>query len=205
MVAGELYGYFSMLHLTLGKRAELYRDKYPDGSPLHVHNGCIEGMWKIGRSYKGNGYYGSYPGNYLLRIQTMFPNAKNILHLFSGNLPSGDYIRFDLNNKGDVKGDAHKLSEYFKPESFDLIIADPPYTGEDADKYGTPMVKRQTVLKEALKVLQHNGIIVWLDQILPNYSKKVCPLVATICVMISTNHRFRGSCWYMKPQNYRPA
>ena len=152
----------------------------------------------MGRSYNGNGYYGSYPASYLPRLRAMFPDAQKVLHLFSGAIPAGDYARFDLNGQGDIQGDAHKLSAYFKPGSFDLIIADPPYTSEDADKYGVPMVKRQTVLKEALKVLELGGVMVWLDQVWPNYSKKECALIGTISILISTNHRCRMSYWYMK-------
>ncbi len=187
-----------MLQLNLKDRVKLYRVTYPKRSPLHIQNGCIEGVWKMGRNYNGNGYHGSYPASYLPRIKAMFPDAGNILHLFSGAIGPGDYTRFDLHDNTDIQGDAHKLSEYFEPESFDLIIADPPYTGEDADKYGTPMVRRQTVLKEALKALQPNGVITWLDQVWPNYSKQICQLVGTISILVSTNHRCRMSYWYMK-------
>ncbi len=188
-----------MLQLNLQDRIKLYRAGDASRGPLYVNNGYrIEGMWLAGRNFKGNGYYGSYPGDYLSRVMSMFPDAEDVLHLFSGAIDPGNYTRFDMNGRGDVQGDAHKLSEYFEPESFDLIVADPPYTGEDADKYGTPMVKRQTVLKEALKVLHPSGIIVWLDQVWPMHSNEVCQLVGIIGVAISTNHRARFSCWYAK-------
>ena len=186
------------MRLELQDRVELYHAKFPKWGRLNIINGCIDGVWKMGRNYKGNGYHGSYPASYLPRIKTMFPDAKNVLHLFSGAIKSGDYVRFDIHNNCDISGDAHKLSTYFKEESFDLIIADPPYTGEDAEKYGTPMVKRQTILKEALKVLGPKGIIIWLDQVWPNYSKQEYNLVGTISVLISTNHRCRMSFWYQK-------
>jgi hypothetical protein len=37
---------------------------------------------------------------------SMFPDANNILHLFSGSLPKGNYKRFDLKPEyADIYGD----------------------------------------------------------------------------------------------------
>ena len=187
------------LSLSLKERAELYNKTYLKRSPLSVRNNRIEGLWMMGRNWGGSGYHGSYPGSYLPRINLLFPDAKNILHLFSGSLPKGDYTRFDLNGRGEIRGDAHCLSAYFKDKKpFDLIIADPPYAKEDCLHYGTPVIRRQKVLSEALKVLEPGGIIVWIDQVWPNYLKKECGLIATISVLVSTNHRCRMCFWYRK-------
>jgi len=124
----------------------------------------------------------------------MFPDATNILHLFSGSLPhTVKATNFDINRElnPDVVGDAHHLSNYFPDNEFDLIMADPPYTAEDSIHYGTPMINRNIVVKECVKVLQPGGFIVWLDQVLPMYRKVDIELVGTIGVIRSTNHRFR--------------
>ncbi len=137
--------------------------------------------------------HNSYPPNYLKRITTLFPDAERVLHLFSGSLPKGDYIRCDINpdNGAELVVDVHKLSEICPQNSFDLIYADPPYSGEDADRYGTPMISRNRVVKECAKVLDVGGYLVWLDQMLPMFRKDTLHLCGVIGLVRSTNHRFR--------------
>lgn len=46
----------------------------------------------------------------------------------------------------------------FLDHSFDQIIADPPYSGSDAEKYGTPMVNRTKAMKELGRVTAPAGL-----------------------------------------------
>lgn len=126
---------------TLAERAEFYHRAFPKFPKPRTDGRWLDTIWVLGNDYRGSGYYGSYPPNYLRRIMSMFPDATDILHLFSGSLPKGNYIRFDLHS-ADINGDAHNLSSYFEGAIFDLILADPPYSQEDAEHYGTPMIKR---------------------------------------------------------------
>jgi hypothetical protein len=189
-----------MKDYSLQERAEFYRKTFPTWPAPRADERWIDGMWVLGQDYRGSGYYGSYPPNYLKRVLSMFPDAEKILHLFSGSLPKGDYIRFDSNQNLDaeVYGNAHNLSEFFSSESFDLILADPPYTLEDANHYGTPMINRNTVIKEVEKILTPNGYLIWLDQVLPMFRKDQLHLCGLIGIVRSTNHRFRVSCWFKK-------
>ena len=75
---------------------------------------------------------------------------------------------------------------------FSLILADPPYSEEDAKRYGTPMVNRNTALKEATKILKPGGNLVWLDQVWPMFRKAELRLWGVIGVIRSTNHRVRA-------------
>jgi len=177
---------------SVQQMADSYNVAFPDYPPLVHTDRWLYGVWMIGNDYRNKTtFHGAYPARYLDRVMSMFPNATNVLHLFSGSLPAGDYIRFDIKQDADVQGDAHKLSTYFPPNWFDLILADPPYSGEDADKYGTPMVNRNVVVKECYKALRPQGILVWLDCVLPMYRKVEVSLVGTIGLVRSTNHRFR--------------
>lgn len=179
--------------------AERYNNVFPQRPPLIASNGWLYGMWIIGNDYRNKTtFYGAYPHGLLDRFEAMFGNQKDTLHLFSGSLPKGDYIRFDLVQNADVVGDAHQLSSYFPENHFDIIYADPPYSSEDANKYGTPMINRNKVVKECWKVLKPKGLLVWLDCIYPMYSKKEMKLVGTIGVIRSTNHRFRVILIYRK-------
>ena len=178
-----------MENLSLVERAKLYNGTFPKFPPLRADERWLDGMWVMGNNYRGSGYYGSYPPQYLRRVMALFPDSERILHLFSGSLPPGKYLRFDSKG-GDVTGNAEKLSGYFH-EQFDLILADPPYSTEDANHYGLPMVNRNKVLEECWCILEGGGYIVWLDQVLPMFRKDRLHLCGLIGMVRSTNHRFR--------------
>lgn len=190
--------------LTLEKRAQNYSAVFPKWPRVMVDRGWLYGMWIIGNNFRSRqGYYGEYPPTYLKRIRALFPDAQRVLHLFSGKVEKGlwpEEVTFDIREdlKPDVIGDAHRLAEYFPSESFDLILADPPYTAEDAEHYGTPMIKRNTVLQQCISVLRQGGFLVWLDQVLPMFRKKELKLAGTIGLVRSTNHRFRVVCIFQK-------
>jgi len=127
----------------------------------------------------------------------MFPDCKKILHVFSGSVQQDD--TFDINTQYNPTyvGDAHNLSEIIK-QKYELIYADPPYSEEDAQHYGTPMINRNVVVRECVKVLENEGFLVWLDQVFPMYLKKELKLVGVIGVIRSTNHRVRTAFIFRK-------
>ena len=51
-------------------------------------------------------------------------------------------------------------------EAHDLVLADPPYSAEDAERYETIMVKRNSVTR-ALQRLAPGTHVAWLDEVLP--------------------------------------
>ena len=189
-----------MKSYSLVKRAEFYKRAFPNWPAPRADERWIDGIWILGNNYKGSGYYGSYPPGYLKRIMAMFPDAERVLHLFSGSLPPGDYDRLDINPKlkPEICADAERLSEFVKPGYYDLILADPPYSEEDASHYGYPLVNRNKVVKEVAKVLRKGGYLIWLDQVLPMFSKKELLFCGAIGIIRSTNHRFRVCAWFKK-------
>lgn len=194
------------MKITLKARAKAYNEAFPQfpDSHLHASSKWIQGTWIMGNDYKGSGYYGSYPPGYLKRINALFPELQDektkALHLFSGSLEPGNYVRFDKKEelKPDICGDAHELSSFFTKGYFDIIFADPPYSEECAKHYGTPMVKRKIVLEQCLKVLKKGGFLVWMDQVIPIYSKARMKWCGAISVWRSTNHRIRGIMIYKR-------
>lgn len=190
--------------MTIADRIENFNSVLPRSSgSLFELGGRLYGQWFLGNSYgnKGSRLYGAYPGNYLRRVMTLFPEKQKILHLFSGGLPPGNYIRFDRNENADLRGDVHSLASIWHEAGiakFDLIVGDPPYSEEDAVHYGVPMCNRNLVLKECLQVLEPGGHVVWLDQVWPQYSNRDWKLYGSIGIVISTNHRVRNSFMYEK-------
>ena len=116
-----------------------------------AEDGRIVGTWIMGNDYRVKShFYGGYPSGYLRRIKTLFPEKIKILHLFSGKVDTavmpGDTVDINPALTPTFLDDAQTL-EKVPLSDYDLILADPPYSEDDAEHYGTTMVKRNTVLK----------------------------------------------------------
>ena len=86
--------------------------------------------------------------------------------------------------------DAHDLTGV-PIEDYDLILADPPYSYEDADHYGTALVSRNEVVEVLSHRMQLGAHLAWLDQAQPMYSKARLKPEAAIGIVRSTMHRYR--------------
>lgn len=158
-------------------------------------DGRCSGMWIMGNDYRVKStYYGGYPAGYLRRIKAIFPDKRKVLHLFSGKVDTetmpGATVDINPYNAPDYVDDAQTL-ERVPLEDFDLVMADPPYSVEDAERYQTTMVKRNKVMAALGKRLRPGCHVVWLDQVLPMYRKSEFRIEAVIGMVKSTNHRFR--------------
>ena len=158
-------------------------------------DGRLVGTWVMGNDYRVKStYYGGYPAGYLRRVKALFPDKKHVLHLFSGKVDLSVFpgMTVDLNPhlKPTFVDNAQTLNSV-PLEDFDLVLADPPYSIEDCQHYGTSMVKRNRVLKVLGSRLHPGCHLVWLDQVLPMYRKEDFKTVGYIGMVKSTNHRFR--------------
>ena len=157
-------------------------------------DGRVVGTWIMGNDYRvQSGYYGGYPAGYLRRVRALFRDKRQILHLFSGKVDlsalPGDTVDVNAALSPTYVDDAQTL-EAVPLHRYDLVLADPPYSVEDAERYGTTMVKRNAVLR-ALHRMSAGSHLVWLDQVLPMYRKDAWAVEAVIGMVKSTNHRFR--------------
>ena len=181
--------------MNLHNRISNYSEIFPKYPPLMATKRWIYGIWIIGSNYKRKyGYYGEYPPTYLKRIYSLFPDCKKVLHLFSGVIDKPPYLNcttFDINPKlkPDICGDVRDIKDYFKKNEFDLIIADPPYETKDFERYNCEKFNKRLVLKDIQYICK--GFLVWLDLILPMYSKKEWNMIGTIGLLTGTNRRIR--------------
>lgn len=173
----------------------LFSDKHPENLMLSGEDSQIIGMWRFGNTYRSDSdQYGSYPTGYLARIKALFPEKHAVLHLFSGKV-----------NLQAMPGDTCDINPDFKPTwvddaqtldavpigNYDLILADPPYSVEDAEHYQRSMIKRNKVMRALARKAERGTHVVWLDQVLPMYRKDEWLVRGLIGVVRSTNHRFR--------------
>jgi hypothetical protein len=157
-------------------------------------DGRVVGTWIMGNDYRvRSGYYGGYPAGYLRRIGALFPDKRRPLHLFSGKVDlsalPGDTVDVNPALRPTYLDDAQTL-QAVPLDEYDLVLSDPPYSVEDAERYQTTMVRRNAVMR-ALERVRAGTHVVWLDQVLPMYRKDRWLIEAVIGMVKSTNHRFR--------------
>ena len=158
-------------------------------------DGRIVGTWIMGNDYRvKSSYYGGYPAGYLRRVKALFPDKQRALHLFSGRVDKavlpGETVDVNPELAPDYVDDAQTMERVPLPQ-YDIVLADPPYSVEDAERYQTSMVKRNKVMAALGARLSPGCHVVWLDQVLPMYRKDQFCLTGVIGMVKSTNHRFR--------------
>jgi hypothetical protein len=180
--------------LTWPDRIENYRQTI--GIPYLAHeNGWTYGTWFMGNSYeKKTDYYGGFQGNFLKRIAALFPDRRRVLHLFAGKVDRAAFPGDTLDIRADLEPTYCVNAETCAGvplHLYDFVLADPPYSESDAERYGTAMVSRNKVVAALAAGLSLGAYVCWLDQVYPMFSKAVLKPEAVIGIVGSTNHRFR--------------
>ncbi|MBA7642563.1 hypothetical protein ES703_50258 [subsurface metagenome] len=193
--------------MSAKERADNFERTYPQYSPLVVHNDRLYGFWLIGRWYATNRqFYGPYPPSYLNRVRALFPDCERILHLCSGSLQDVRLNEVTYDIKPDfspnICDDIRNLLNHFQSDEFDLILADPPYEVKDFEKYSCKPFNKGKVVKECSIIVKPGGFLVWLDTMLPVFSKRDWELYGIIGLVQSTNHRTRAISIFQKEIRY---
>lgn len=180
---------------SLSKRAEFYRRRFPRYPQMWVSGGWLMGVWVIGNLYgrADPTIYGGFPGNFLKRVLTLFPDRERRLDLFAGHTPaeSGSVrVDRDATRRPTVVADAGLVLP-FADGAFDFVLADPPYSAADATQYGFPMIDRRKVMHETRRVVATGGWLAWLDTVRPMYRRQDWTQVGAVGVLVSTNTRVR--------------
>ena len=170
----------------------IYAKKYPDSK---FYGKRLQATWFLGNNYQNaSSYYGAYPPMYWKRIQTFIRPNDKVLHLFSGSLPKGDYLRVDMDStlEPDIVCKSEEVDTHIDHNSIDIVFADPPYSKADSDiGYKGNYPNKKKTLTAVSKILKPNGLLVWLDTCLPMFRKIELELIGVITIIISTNHRVR--------------
>jgi hypothetical protein len=129
----------------------------------------------MGNSYeKKTDYYGGFQGNFLKRIDALFPDRQRVLHLFAGRVDLDRFPGDTLDNRPELEPTYCVNAETCKGVplgEYDFVLGDPPYSESDAQRYGQCLVNRNKVVATLTAGLPVGAVIVWLDQVRPMYSK----------------------------------
>ena len=98
-------------------------------------------------------------------ILDITPQNVDILNVFCGMNKYG--FRVDLNPevKPDLQCDIHKLSSNLSERTFEIILADPPYSDEETDKLYSkdlPRLNYSKWTKECDKFLKPGGLLLYI-------------------------------------------
>lgn len=162
-------------------------------------------IWHLGNNYsKGTKFYGAYPHSVKERILALFPDCKNILHLFSGEIKEG--ITYDINPELEptICDDVLHIKDHSDViEKMDLIMADPPYEKSDFDEYNCKPFNKPQVLSDLGSIMKEGSFLTWLDTSIPIYSKQTWTVLGHICIIVSTNHRIRCLSLFQKGKSLK--
>lgn len=164
-------------------------------------DGRVFGIWNMGNDYTVKSkYYGGYPATYLKRVKALFPEKRRVLHLFSGHVDTsiipGDTVDINPDLNPTYVDDAQTLLNV-PLEEYDLILADPAYSIEDSEHYGTPMISRNKVFRALARCISGTHVV-WLDQVRPMYNGELWYLEGDIGMVKSTNHRYRDIAFWCR-------
>ena len=183
--------------MTPEERIASYHQRVPHPRSLFLGgDGRIVGTWIMGHNYRtASPMYGSYPNGYLARVRALFPDKTSTLHLFAGRVDltawPGDTLDIRPETAPTYVCDAQQQLDGVPLDSYDMVLADPPYSVEDAEHYQTTMVRRNKVLRRLAEGCRPGTHVVWLDQVLPMYRRTEWSLIGVIGMIKSTCHRFR--------------
>ena len=122
-------------------------------------------IWILGPN--DTGYPGGFPRGLISHIKRRWWGIDR-LWLFSGSFKDPSGITLDINKEtgADVCANAEALP--FADETFDFVMADPPYSEKEAKElYNLPYFNVVSVLNEMARVCKPGGHILFLHRLYP--------------------------------------
>lgn len=122
-----------------------------------------------------------------------------ILNLFCGSNREGFRVDIRPEVHPDLLCDAHEVSKHLD-KMFDIILADPPYSDEEAKEiYGTPKLRYKIWVAECDKLLRPGGIlIVYHKYVMPNPDPTRYKVVKRVFIGNRVYHLPRVAMYFQK-------
>ncbi len=168
-----------------GERVAHWGKVFPKYPPTIYSHGWVYGVWYCSKAWVKNVIYGQYPRRFLERVLALWPDVMpdRILQVCSGSVTEpGVCLDISRQFRPTVQANAEILP--FQDGVFDLILYDPPYSPEDAQKYGQEKAPRwNRVRPEFLRVLKAGGHIGILHKYYPNHRRQEMKLMGLIAIV----------------------
>lgn len=155
------------------------KDRYKGGKPLYCEEWLIE------------------------LAKDILQSDLRLLNVFCGMNKYGFRIDVNPEVKPDLLCDAHSFADKLEGKTFNLIIADPPYSTLEAKEiYGTPPLKYKKWTNECDKVLEDGGLLmVYHKYVMPNPNPEKYVVVKRVFIGNRTMHLPRVCVVFQKKQN----
>ena len=144
-----------------------------------------------------------YAEEWLIQLaKDILDNDKpDILQVFCGMNKYGFRVDIKQEVSPDLVADVHELSKHLD-KKFDLIIADPPYSDQEAkDLYGTPKLKYKIWTRECDLLLKDGGLlIIYHKFIIPNPNPEKYIVEKRVFIGSRTRHLPRVAIYFRKKE-----
>lgn len=146
--------------------------------------------WKCGNP-PASGQFQRYPSRFFHNLKKFYPlENKKVLSMFCGSSQIGDTtdIRPETGAKFVCPFDDLPIPN----NTYDMVIADPPYNKLFAKEWKSDLPKPKIVLKEASRVVKINGLILILHIIIiPAYKELNVERIALHPILCGVNNAIR--------------
>jgi SAM-dependent methyltransferase len=171
---------------TIRPDTDALNSRFPRWPITVTDKGWVYGVWYCGTPRRPAVLHGQYPSTFLARALALFPEAGCVLHVPSGSVsraPGQITVDRVVDNvrRPAIQADAAALP--FADRSFDLILADPPYSAADATRYGCSPWPQQAAMREFHRLLVPGGWLGYLHTAYPAYRRDRWKLGGLIAVV----------------------
>ena len=159
----------------------------------------ITDVWILARSKVK--FYGAYPSGFLARARALLGVGPNdaVLHVCSGRVRDYPFAGVGPNDKT-LDLDPILKPDYLQdacqplPKGFAAILADPPYTLEDAKHYALSplwLPSPNALLRNMLESVELGSRVGMLHYVIPRPPKDMARFVAVVGVIVGFGNRGR--------------
>ena len=136
-----------------------------------MHNDYSQDIWRLARPNNAK-YPGAFPNGFIKAVRSRWWGEKRCW-LFSGSFKDEGQTTVDIKPETNPSVVANCEFLPFKNDSFDFVLADPPYSAEESKKlYGVEYCSIVNVLNEMARILKPKGHMLFLHRIVPSAQPK---------------------------------
>ena len=133
-------------------------------------------VWKCTNPSKQGSQSQVFPTRFLRNLERVYPTEnKKVLWMFSGSMKGNkNNVTTDIREEtgADIIAPYDELP--LKDNTFDMVIADPPYNELFAKEWSSKLPKPRRIIKEALRLLKPDGILILLHIVVtPTYQNSL--------------------------------